>query len=919
MTDVYLYTDPSLTYVAHISAPELAGFTERHKYRIHARDLLRTQNLLEKLRKSEVKGIVIGMVRGWPGLGCLRFTRNALRTGRRVFFYWPDEEAVECIDAERLRSFYRHWVVACVYAYIALPVLRRLGKEPPTPAAVVPALAPAALAPAPLVAPPTIVVEEPGIPTPINPTPTARDPLERAYLDCVTKLIRNANPVPLKVEQSGDGFRIRGKGVYLRTDFWAPISSGGSYGHTCYLAKELADVSDGFVCFLPHRYNLLDDLKLHQVVLPEYPYQGELSILRASAYYGGILRTTLDALRPAFIYERICLGNYVGAQLSQELHIPYIVEYNGSEIMMKRSFDTGPYEFEECYLAAETAAFQQATLISVVSDAIKEDLVKRGVPGSKILVNPNGADLDAYAPVSHEAKLSLRKAFGWNGVDRIVGFTGTFGGWHGIDVLAQAIPKICDRVPEAKFLLIGDGQNKKLVDEEIAKHKLSGRVHCTGRVPQQQGAAFLRLCDVYVSPHSRHMVGSRFFGSPTKIFEYMAMGGGIVASDLEQIGEVLSPALHAPQLGQTDVLVSNERAVLCKPGNVDEFVDAVEFLLNRPDLCRELGHNARQAVVENYSWERHVQRVCAALGNGVEPEHIAVASAPEVHIAASIADEVQEAPPEREIARVEDAYKVETQKQWDNDPCGSHYVKEAPRHTLDWFLEAQAYRYGEYAPWMQDVMEFDGHNGERVLEIGSGMGTDLAQFARHGAHVTDIDLSRGHLELARENFKLRGLEGEFIHTDAESVPFADNSFDVVYSNGVIHHTPNTAHVVEEIFRVLRPGGRAIVMVYAENSWHYWLQLVCRLGLYSGLLDKWSMGEIMSRHVELGADARPLVKVYTKERLRNLFRGFSEIQIVQRQLTPPEIPLILRKVLSAETAGKLAGWNLIVKARKPSPN
>ena len=99
---------------------------------------------------------------------------------------------------------------------------------------------------------------------------------------------------------------------------------------------------------------------------------------------------------------------------------------------------------------------------------------------------------------------------------------------------------------------------------------------------------------------------------------------------------------------------------------------------------------------------------------------------------------------------VSDSYKEQTQLQWDNDPAGSHYVKEAEPHTLQWFEEAEAYRYGEYAPWMHETMEFARHAGQRVLEIGGGMGTDLAQFAKHGAIVTDLDLSSGHLELARE-------------------------------------------------------------------------------------------------------------------------------------------------------------------------
>ncbi|PYR03892.1 MAG: methyltransferase type 11, partial [Acidobacteria bacterium] len=99
-----------------------------------------------------------------------------------------------------------------------------------------------------------------------------------------------------------------------------------------------------------------------------------------------------------------------------------------------------------------------------------------------------------------------------------------------------------------------------------------------------------------------------------------------------------------------------------------------------------------------------------------------------------------------------DAYKDQVQRQWNHDPAGSHYVTVAPAHTQEWFLEAEHYRYGSYAPWMAETMEFDRHNCEKLLEIGGGMGTDLAQFARHGARVTDVDLSAGHLRLARENF-----------------------------------------------------------------------------------------------------------------------------------------------------------------------
>lgn len=263
-----------------------------------------------------------------------------------------------------------------------------------------------------------------------------------------------------------------------------------------------------------------------------------------------------------------------------------------------------------------------------------------------------------------------------------------------------------------------------------------------------------------------------------------------------------------------------------------------------------------------------------------------------------------------------DHYKDEVQNQWDNDPCGSQYVQEAQKDTLEWYLEVERYRYGVYGPWMPEVMEFAKHRGHRLLEVGAGLGTDHSQFAKNGAITTDLDLSSGHLAHAKRNFELRGLKGEFRHGDGENIPFDDNTFDVIYSNGVIHHTPNTARTVEEMYRVLKPGGKVIIMVYAENSLHYWRNLFYGIGIEQGKLDKVSMGDIMSESVELSEHGqKPLVKVYTKKRLHNMFRRFERRQIWQRQMVPEERPKWLSRV-PVEWLERVMGWNLIIKAYKP---
>ena len=855
----FLYLSEDASAVGVIDAPGLLAMDDRHRLALEPPGLTPTPDVLAALRRDPAPaGAVFELQTGMPNRTQLRLAREVLAAGRRVWWYWPREEAIEAIDDERLDSYRRHWGMVTAFRRAARTPLRLV----------------------------------------MGLRDTTETPGERALREVAAPLAA-ATAVPMALDHvPTPAAPLAGTAFYLRTDFWARIQSGGSYGHTCYVAKELARSTDRLIAFLPHRYALLDDLGVEQLVMdPPSPTAGEDDIVLASQHYYTLLKSACQILKPRYIYERLCLGNFAAARLSQDLGIPYIVEYNGSEISMRRSFDGQGYQYERAYLAAEEFAFRQATLISVVSEEILKNLRERGVDPRKILVNPNGADLDAYAPATDQAKAELKRELGFGEADVVVGFTGTFGGWHGIDVLAAALPKVCERAPRVRWLLIGDGNFKHVVDAAIEQHGLQRVVKATGRVPQAEGARLLKACDILVSPHSSHMVDSKFFGSPTKVFEYMALAAGIVASDLEQIGEVLSPALRVAELDDPSRQVSGERAVLCTPGDVDEFVAGIIGLVERADLRRALGRNAREAVRQHYSWERHVAHVWDALAAAQRARESAALLQPTIATG--------------------DRYKDEVQRQWDNDPAGSHYVKAADPHTLEWFREVERYRYADYAPWMFETMEFGKHGGEDVLEIGAGIGTDLAQFATHGARVTDLDLSHGHLELARENFRLRGLEGRFVHHDAEQLPFDDNSFDLVYSNGVLHHTPNTRRVVAEIYRVLRPGGKAIVMMYAENSLHYWRNLVWAIGLKQGQLHQISMGEIMSRSVERSdnAAARPLVKVYSKRRLHELFSAFERREIVQRQMVPAEAPRLLAWIPVSQL-GRIMGWNLIIKAHKP---
>lgn len=260
--------------------------------------------------------------------------------------------------------------------------------------------------------------------------------------------------------------------------------------------------------------------------------------------------------------------------------------------------------------------------------------------------------------------------------------------------------------------------------------------------------------------------------------------------------------------------------------------------------------------------------------------------------------------------------KAEIRRQWNIDSCGAERGAGAEPGSLEWFERIEQDRYGAYAPWIPKTVGFERYRGKQVLEVGGGLGTDLSRFARGGASVVDCDFAEGHLRLAKRNFEVRGLTGDFLIGDGETLPFADASFDLVYSFGVIHHTPGTQRAVSEFHRVLRPGGEAIVMVYAKHSWNYWYRDVYCLGWHQGLLKSMTIEEILSAHTEYSPNgARPLVKVYTASECREMFSGFRNVRVIKRQLTREEIPWPWSKVAPIGLLGRVLGWNLVVFAVK----
>jgi SAM-dependent methyltransferase len=275
-------------------------------------------------------------------------------------------------------------------------------------------------------------------------------------------------------------------------------------------------------------------------------------------------------------------------------------------------------------------------------------------------------------------------------------------------------------------------------------------------------------------------------------------------------------------------------------------------------------------------------------------------------------------------ARVNDA-KAAAIEQWTADPCEEHAGTGTPG-TRAYFESLLAVRRRDLG-WLDDTLAYAGTSGMDVLDVGCGQGIDVYRYAEAGARVTGIDLTPRHVELATAHLAAMGAGATLLVGDAETLPFDDESFDRVSTNGVLHHTPDFDTAVREIRRVLRPGGEARIVVYNRNSLHYWLQQVAFNGVARGqLLKEGSMAGVLSANVEYSSiDARPLVRVYSARALRGRLRaaGLVDVRTTVRQFAPSDTyPTQLARNLAPlrnpavlDRIGRLAGWYVIATGRR----
>ena len=402
--------------------------------------------------------------------------------------------------------------------------------------------------------------------------------------------------------------------LYLRTVFWFGLKAGGSVGHTSGVINALSKVAKVDVISndtLPGVQSIINIVSPGLLKMIPFRLGEVLYSLRI------IKRLKKKVKDYDFIYQRYSGLSFAGPFLAKKNNIPLILEFNSSDVWKMKYWFKQSSSLKTLLVRIvnsfkipivsyiEEYNLRNALLIIVVSTSLKETLTKKGIAEEKILVYPNGVDPQKYSTAIKGDEIKKKYRLGNY---KVVGFVGTFGQWHGVVQMAKSINLFFQLDPgkkkEVKFLLIGDGSLMPVVREVIHTNGYMDNVVFTGLVPQSEGPKYMGACDILLSPHIKNPDGSAFFGSPTKLFEYMAMGKPIIASDLDQIG---------------DILEHKKTAYLIEPGNIRQLSNAIQVLLDDSKLREDLGKNARVEALKKYTWKKHTEKLLEKL-NEIMPQ-----------------------------------------------------------------------------------------------------------------------------------------------------------------------------------------------------------------------------------------------------------------------------------------------------------
>lgn len=374
--------------------------------------------------------------------------------------------------------------------------------------------------------------------------------------------------------------------LYLRTDLelkLSPLIAGGSAAHTTGILSAFLNRGFGAELWTTGEISgvppAVTTRRLPGVMRGNLPLElGELA--------SGLIQTVRVApgRRPAFIYQRNSLNNLAGIMLRRRFRVPLLLEANASEVKWRR--DAGTLRFGRLAAACEALVLKHADLVVAVSDNAATDLRAAGAPPERLRVVPNGVDFHRFAEAEPAVLPFPEGTF-------VLAFSGLFYPWHGVRHLGEAFALFHKKCPDSGLLLIGDGEEAPVLRQVLHRARVGDAAHWVGLVHRSHVPGYMTAADVLVSPHA---ADDDFIGSPIKIFEYMASGRAIVASDFAQMGQVLRDGVTA---------------LLVPPADPDAMAASFELLYSNPELRARLGKAAQDEAQALHSWDARVADILA--------------------------------------------------------------------------------------------------------------------------------------------------------------------------------------------------------------------------------------------------------------------------------------------------------------------
>lgn len=316
--------------------------------------------------------------------------------------------------------------------------------------------------------------------------------------------------------------------------------------------------------------------------------RGQIPVDRYMQACADELEAVARVERPSVIHAASNFSTGLAAvSAARQLGLPVIYEVRGlwEVTYVSRDPAWGESELFQTYVRLETQAATEADCVITITSALKEELIRRGVPADRITIVPNSVDAGAFTPEPRDRE--LEQQFGLEG-KRVVGYIGTFTHYEGLDDLLYAVSYLIDQgVDDLHLLLVGDGAAFPELQELVRELELQENVTLTGRVPFSDVHRYYSLIDI--APFPRKPLPVTEMVSPLKPFEAMAMEKAVLVSSVAALAEIVDD-------GTTGLIFEK--------GNLDSLAAALRRLATDPQLCTQLGKNARQWVISNRSWER---------------------------------------------------------------------------------------------------------------------------------------------------------------------------------------------------------------------------------------------------------------------------------------------------------------------------